>query len=427
MSGGGRALFRPALALGLAALLIWQPLASTGALALVGGGTGANDKADVCAVDRAPILERKKQYDAVRRSRLGKSVGAGLEKGAGFFASAMLHHYLPGFGARTGGFGFGLLSRANLSEASQLSIPGVTVPAGAGVFGRRGLGQGDMRAAAAMAVVVAIAGTVEAYVKLKQQEANGDAVRMANSIDGDAANQIDVSRALASEETTLGNCRAREVAAYQGRLSSASNQSDRQALGRDRAALQNSIHKDVDLEGGVVNEQAGLAKTYTQGRAMSEGTSEAHVLGGQAPAYEARASTTPLKLPPADNKGGGSPAAAQAAPVWVTARASVLRADASARGQAVTRLAAGTEVKMDESRPAARGWYAVTVGNQAGFLMISEVTRGTPSGPRLAPPTNIREHNAAVIAARDQGPNRLNSLLTDVQAKQLMGGRVGKA
>src|SRR5580693_5176416 len=56
-------------------------------------GFGGNDKNDACAAERAPILERKRQYDALRRSQIASAVGEGVKKGAMFFAGAMLNKY----------------------------------------------------------------------------------------------------------------------------------------------------------------------------------------------------------------------------------------------------------------------------------------------------------------------------------------------
>jgi hypothetical protein len=422
----GGVLRRLALGAGLAASLALQLSGGPGAIALpLGGGPR---QADPCAAERAPIVERQKQYEAVRRSHIGQALGAGIKKGAMFFGAQMLNRYIPGLANGTVAQGLGLLSPSSLDEAGKLEIPGVTTPAGAGVFGRANLGGGDTRSIAAVAVVVAIVGTVDAYVQLKEQEAGGDARRLATSIDDDAARQIAVNQAIASEEAALSACRAREVADYQSRLSGASNADDRRAVARDRTALQGSIKKDVDLTGGVVDQQAGLAKTYTQGRAMAEGKSEADVLGGQAPAYETVASTTPLELPPPAS--GAAPITPVAepppppppAPVWTAARAVVVHAGASLKSAAVAHLAAGAHVDVQEEVKAPAGWTAVEAGGKQGYVRTASLAKtvppAAPAAPTLAPPSNIREHNRAVIAARDEGPNRLKSLLTDVEAKR---------
>jgi uncharacterized protein YgiM (DUF1202 family) len=410
---------RLALAAGLVAALVLEMQSPAVGTGLVGGGGG---QIDPCAAERAPILERQKQYEAVRRSKLSAALGAGLKKGAMFFAGQMVNRYLPTLGGTAPATGIPvltLLNPANLAEAGKLEIPGVTTPAGAGAFGGAIAGSSDTRAMAAMAVVVAIVGTVEAYVQLKEQEAAGDTIRLATSIDEDAGRQIEVNHAIAAEEAALSACRTRQAADYKGRLSAASNADDRHALARDKTALQASIKKDVDLTGGVVDQQAGLAKTYTQGRAMAEGKSEADVLGGQAPAYAAAASTTPLKLPPPPNGKPVQPTAPPPplpSPTWNTTQAATLRAAPNTKARVVANVDAGARVEVAADAQDNAGWTPVTVAGKAGYLRTSGLKKTTPTGPTLAAPSNIREHNRAVLAARDEGPNRLKTLLTDVQA-----------
>jgi hypothetical protein len=412
---------RLALVAGLVAALILQMQNPAGSAGLVGGRGGA---VDPCAAERAPILERQKQYEAVKRSKLGAALGAGLKKGAVFFAGQMMNRYLPTLGGTPAGSvgGIGILTMlnpANLAEAGKLNIPGVTTPAGTGAFGTAIGGSGDTRALAAMAVVVAVIGTVEAYVQLKQQEAAGDNMRLATSIDEDAGRQVEVNHAIAAEEAALSACRARQAADYKGRLSVASNADDRRTLARDKTALQTSLKQDVDLTGGVVDQQAGLAKTYTQGRAMAEGKSEADVLGGQAPAYAATASTAPLKLPPPPAGKPVQPAAPPPPPpppTWNVVQAATLRAAPSAKGKAVASLDAGAQIVVAADAKDVAGWTPVTAAGKAGYVRTANLKKTVPTGPTLAPPSNIREHNRAVLAARDEGPNRLKTLLTDVQA-----------
>ena len=417
--------------IGVAALLLGQWQGAASALGLAGGG-GAK-QADVCAVERAPIVERQKQYEAIHKSHLGSALAAGLKAGAIFAAGQVLGHYLPGgFGVGRGGGGSGLgggfsfFNPGNLGEASKLSIPGIT--SGGGVFGG-----GDARAMAALAVVVAVVSTVEAYAQLKEEEAGGDNIRLATSIDDDARRQAEVTRSLAADEAALNACRARQVSDVKVKLSSAGNDQDRHAAARDRSALQSAIKSDIDLTGGVVEQQASLAKTYTQSRAMSEGKSEAEVLGGQAPAYAASASTTKLKLPPPPKAGAAAAPTANSAPLkrgggvmttpsappppaWTAARATVVRAVPEIKGRSVASLAAGARVEVVENAGAPAGWSQVTVAGSTGYVRtVALLKAAPPAGPRLAPPSNIRDHNRAVIAARDQGPNRLKTLLTDVQ------------
>ena len=425
------------LAAGAVAVLAGQ-MQNVAALGLPGGG--GSQKADACAAERAPIIERQKQYQAIHHSHLGAALTAGLKVGATFAAGQMLGHYLPGMpfghgGGGGGGSGFSFFNPANLSEAGSLNIPGVTTAAGGGVFGGGNLGSGDVRAMAAMAVIVAVVSTVEAYAQLKEEEAGGDNIRLATSIDDDARRQVDVSRAIASEEAALDACRARQVSDYKVKLSSASNDQDRHAVARDRTALAGAIKSDVDLTGAVVDQQASLAKTYTQSRAMSENKSEADVLGGQAPAYAATASTTPLKLPPPKGaapstttaakagaplkRGGGTLAptlAPSPPPTWTTARALTVRSMADTTSRSVGSVAGGAPVEVVDNSGAPAGWSMIRAAKVSGYVRTASLVKSAaPAGPRLAPPSNIREHNRAVLTARDQGPNRLKTLLTDVQ------------
>jgi hypothetical protein len=424
--------------------MVSSTMVNTTAMAALPGFGGGNDKNDACAAERAPLLERKKQYDALRRSQIASALGEGLKKGAAFFAGAMLNKYglggltgqsggsapqpaamsgFAGIGGASGIAGFGgmgaLLSGANLAAARNLQIPGVTTSAtGGALIGGAG---GDTRAIAAVAVVVAIAGTVEAYVQLKAAAANGDRNRLARSIDDDAGLQIGVSQAIDAEEKALADCRARQVADLKTHLASASNDSDRRAATRRRTGLEGSIKQDVDLTGGVVGQQTTLAKTFTQGRAMSENKSEADILGGQAPAYVDKASTTPLQLPAAavnpntvtavSNNGPPPP---PPPPSYTVARAATARGAPNLKAKAVKSLAVGTKVQAVRD-PAGAVWVLLDLGDGSqGFVRAAELTR--IKTPALAAPNNIREHNKDVLAARDDGPNRLTSLLTDVQA-----------
>jgi len=422
-----------------------------------GGGRGGDS--DVCAAERAPILERQRQYQALKRSRVAKAAGEGLKKGAGFFAGAMLSRYAGGGGGSSGGGGGlgalasglpfgglpfgggkskaapspapggmagGFLNAGVLSEASGFSIPGVTVGAG-GSRMASGLG-GDTKAIAAVAVIVAIAGTVEAYVRLKEAEANGDRARMVRSIEDDAGRQIPVSRAIAQEEAALAACLQAQVIDVDQHLASASNTSDR----RQRASLIKAIHRDVDLTEDVCDQQATLAKTYTQGRAMTEGRSESDVLGGQAPAYADKASTDRLRMPDAPDakvqkvstKAAPAP---PPPPTYSASRATVIRAAPNAKARALSSVAAGTVVPVRDFT----GDTWVTVETSTGgvgyvladHLAVSDGATATATprgggggGGRFAAPSNVREHNKAVIQARDQGPNRLKSLLTNIEA-----------
>lgn len=381
------------------------------------GGQVSKDNS-VCAAERAPLLERKKQYDQIRRTRIAKAAGEGIKKGATFFAGAMLSRYgLPGVSSSGGSAGNvvagagagGMLGGVLLSDANGLSIPGVTIGAAGGALGGMGA---DAKTIAAVSVVVAIAGTVEAYVRLKQQEAGGDRYRMARAIDGDARLQIDVSRAIAAEQAALSACLARQITDLQTHLASASNDQDRRSASQRRSQLTRTLKSDVELTSNVTDQQATLAKTFTQGRAMTENRSEAEILGGQAPAYAERADDKRLDLPPMEGTqpAGQQPAVQQV--TYVAARPTDARAQPNAKSKSLAKLTQGQELQVKE---ATRGdWTAVAVGSQTGYVRASDITRTT--GPQFVAASNIREHNRAVIQAREQGPNRLKSLMTTMQS-----------
>jgi hypothetical protein len=402
---------------------------------------GRGDDKGVCAAERAPILERQRQYQALRRTRIAKAAGEGLKKGAGFFAGAMLSRYgfggggggsggLPfglgsagektaAAGPAAGGTGSGFLNGAVLGEAAGLAIPGVTLGSGRGL-------SNDTKAIAAVAVVVAIVGSVEAYVRLKEEEANGDRYRMARSIEDDAGLQIPVSRAIAQEEAALAACMQRQITDVNAHLASASNSQDRRGGDRERISLIKAIKSDVDLTDDICNQQATLAKTFTQGRAMTEGRSEAEVLGAQTPSYAASAATTRLQMPaPGDAKlqkasTAPEPTAPLPAPVYMANRAAVAHAAPDAKSKVVGKLNKGAVVAVTDAP--AGPWATVQTAGGVGYVLRAYLTVRTEKAtaasrePTFAPPANVREHNRAVIEARDQGPNRLKSLLTTVQA-----------
>ncbi len=80
----------------------------------------------------------------------------------------------------------------------------------------------------------------------------------------------------------LVECRSAQLMDINTRLASASNDKDRKAITRERTELSSALKTDVDLTGGVVDQPTNMAKTFTQGRAVTDGSSEADVLGGRA-------------------------------------------------------------------------------------------------------------------------------------------------
>jgi hypothetical protein len=434
---------------------------------------------DACATERAPLVKLDGDYKELRHSKMSQAIGEGIKQGGIFLAKGVMNGNIPLPGSHSsGGFGssFGGLNplgavaglaaqqaaqqqaQANgqappqqsasmafgqdmLSGALNLNVPGI-----GGGYG------GDAKAYAALAVLVAIVATAEAYAQLKEQEAGGDLRKASYNIDQDAARQLAVSREIADSGSALVECRSRQLNDINTRLASASNDKDRKAIKRERTELQGALKKDIDLTGGVVDQHVGMAKTFTQGRAMTDGTSEADVLGGQTPAYATAANTSRLSMPKKGG-GGGAPAgqqqqaAAPAAPPpsLVAIKAATVRAAPVASAAVLMSFPAGREVKPKTAQ-AEGGWWEIDVGGQPGYVRASELGppgsapvqvatagppgkgpkgKGPPPGhgppappPAPAGPSNIRAYNQSVIAARDNGKGRLSSLMTDIQTSQ---------
>ena len=439
------------------------------------GGKGGSDALNVCANERAPLVKLETDYKELKRSKMSAALGEGLKQGAGVLVKGVMSGGIPmpggrgggGFGGALGGVG-GLMGAAAgmaqqrqsasagqpaassgqlfgqdlLSGASGLQIPGIS----GGSFG----GGDSMKAYAALAVLVAIVATAEAYAQLKEQEAGGDLKKASFNIDQDAARQLAVSREIVTGGNALVDCRSHQLTDINTRLAGASNDKDRKAIRKERTDLTSALKKDIDLTGGVVEQHAGMAKTFTQGRAMTDGSSEADVLGGQAPAYASAPATTRLSMPV---KGGGDSMAppqmraqqtqAAAAPALIALKATVVRAAPVASADVLMNFPAGREVKPKAAQ-ADGGWWEIDVAGQSGYVRAADL--GPPGSPlqtaaappakgkaaagrqtaKAAPPpppavqgpTNIRAYNQTVIAARDQGKGRLSSLMTDIQTSQ---------
>ncbi len=431
---------------------------------------GKDDILNACATQRAPLVKLDTDYKELKRSKMGAAIGEGLKQGAMVMAKGVMSGGIPvggrgggGFGGALGGVG-GLMGAATsmaaqqqqrqaapasaqtamfgqdlLSGASGLYVPGISAGYGGG---------GDAKAYAALAVLVAIVATAEAYAQLKEQEAGGDLRKASYNIDQDAARQLTVSREIVNDGNALVECRSAQLTDINNRLAGATNDKDRKAIRKERTDLTSALKKDIDLTGGVVDQHVGMAKTFTQGRAMTDGSSEADVLGGQAPAYAPAAATTRLAMPKAGAapQGGQQQAAAPAAPAppMVALRATVVRSAPVASADVLMNFPAGREVKPKTAQ-ADGGWWEIDVAGQSGYIRAADL--GPPGsapvqtasaapakgkGGRAAPaakappppppavqgPTNIRTYNQTVIAARDQGKGRLSSLMTDIQTSQ---------
>lgn len=440
-------------------------------------GKGGKDAIlNACAPQREPLQKLDKEYADLKKSKMGAAIGEGLKSGAMVLAKGVAS---GGFGRGGGGFGGGGLGgmgslmgavggMAMQSAAQQQAGGGQAAPSGASLmfgqdmlsgamglnvpgvssYGGFGGGGGDnMKAYAALAVLVAIVATADAYAKLKEQEAGGDLRKASFNIDQDAGRQLAVSRQIADSGSALVECRAAQLTDINTRLAGASNDKDRKAIRRERTDLTNALKKDIDLTGGVVDQHTGMAKTFTQGRAMTDGTSEADVLGNQAPAYAPAPSVQKLSMPkagaaPAGQAQAAAPAAAPP-PALVTVRAAVVRSAPVASAAAVKSLPVGSALQAKASQ-ADGGWWEVEVGGETGYVRAAEVgppgsapaapvqtaAKGSAKGrsaaaarapaapPAVAGPSNIRAYNQSVIAARDNGKGRLSSLMTDIQSAQ---------
>jgi hypothetical protein len=442
-------------------------------------GKGGKDAVlNACAAQRAPLQKLDKEYDDLKKSKMSAAIGEGLKTGAMVLAKGVAS---GGFGRGGGGFGSGfggglggmgnlmgavggmamqsaaqqqagggqapsggaslMFGQDMLTGAMGLNVPGVS---GYGGFG--GSGGDSMKAYAALAVLVAIVATADAYAKLKEQEAGGDLKKASFNIDQDAGRQLAVSRSIADNGAALVECRSAQLTDINNRLATASNDKDRKAIRRERTELTSALKKDIDLTGGVVEQHTGMAKTFTQGRAMTDGTSEAEVLGSQAPAYAAAPAVTKLSMPKGSGAGapGEAPSAAPAAapPALVTVKAAVVRSAPVASAAPVKSLPVGSALQAKVAA-ADGGWWEVDVGGQTGYVRASEVgppgsapaapvqtaakggARGKGAAARPAPPppapvgpSNIRAYNQSVIAARDNGKGRLATLMTDIQTAE---------
>jgi len=434
---------------------------------------------NACEAQRAPLLKLDKEYDDLKRSKMSAAIGEGLKSGAMVLAKGVMSGGVPGMGGRGGGGGgFGgmggimgavggmAMQSAAQKQAQQAGAPapntanlmfgqdmlsgamGLNVPGVSGYGGFAGGGD-NMKAYAALAVLVAIVATADAYAKLKEQEAGGDLRKASFNIDQDAGRQLEVSRQIADNGGALVECRAAQLTDINTRLASASTDKDRKAIRRERTDLLGALKKDIDVTGEVVEQHTGMAKTFTQGRAMTDGASEAEVLGDQTPAYAPAASVQKLSMPKAGaqqpqvqqvNNAAPPPAAAAAA--LVTLRATVVRSAPVASADSMMNLPVGREVKPKTAQ-ADGGWWEIDVAGAPGYIRAADLGppgsapaptqtaakggKGKGPPPKAAPPpptpavvgpTNIRAYNQSVIAARDNGKGRLSSLMTDIQSAQ---------
>lgn len=425
---------------------------------------------NACATQRAPLQKLDKEYTDLKKSKMSAAIGEGLKTGAMVLGKAVMSGGIPlGGGGGGGGFGgmgnlMGAVSGMAMQSAAQQPAQGGAAPATAsmlfgqdmlsgamglnvpGVSGYGFSGGDNVKAYAALAVLVAIVATAEAYAKLKEQEAGGDLKKASFNIDQDAGRQLAVSRSIADSGEALVECRSAQLSDINTRLASASNDKDRKAIKRERTELSIALKKDVDLTGGVVDQHTNMAKTFTQGRAMTDGSSEADVLGGQAPAYAPAASVTKVSMPksvaPAQGQGqAASPPPAAAPPALVAVKPAVIRTAPVASAAPLRTLPVGSPLQA-KTGASDGGWWEVEVDGQTGYVRAAEVgppgsapaapvqvaakggakgkaaAKAPPPPPAPVGPTNIRAYNQSVIAARDNGKGRLSTLMTDIQAAE---------
>lgn len=404
-----------------------------------------------CETQRAPLVARQKEYEDLKRARLGQAMAAGAKAGAGVLLNGALAGMtgglsmlrpgglgasIPGMGGGAGGAAGSGEGAAMLSQALSMNIPGLTsgggmTGAGAGANGT-GANEGAdySKALIAVSLITAVAGTIDAYMKIKQEQFNNDARRMAISIDGDAGTQTPVAAQMTTQVAALADCRQKQVADLTLHLSSASNDKDRKQLDHRKSGLQTALKTDLDLSDDLVGQQAKLDKTFIQGRAMAEGKSEADILGGQPPAYGGVASQVKLSMPAPPK----TAAAAGPAPVaLVTTRSTAVRSAPNVKASIMLNFPAGRTLTPKSKAAEDAAWWQVDIGGTPGFIRgvdLAEANSAMGAGktkgaaaPQLAPPNNIRSLNRQVLAAKTNGVDRLKTLSTEVQTSRLEPGR----
>ncbi len=257
--------------------------------------------------------------------------------------------------------------------------------------------------------------SVATYVALKSDGIN-DRRSLALAVDNDARGQLGAGRTTVQSARALTACRQRQIAEYQARAASAANP---KSLAREKADIADAVRQDIVLTDKVIGRQADLAKTFTQARAMAEGSTETQVLGGQTAAFQSTTATTQQQLP------AGSPLANQPPPprpvqatrsVVTTLKATPVRAAPSAKAKVLATLPARQEVTPGEAPPSP-GWTPVMVEGRMGYVRAVNLSGARAVAPppanALATAENVREYNKVVLEARDEGPDRMRSLLTN--------------
>lgn len=380
---------------------------ATPSYAAFSGFAGTDGKAtlEACAAERTPLLERQKQYAALRRERLSTAALAGAKV---LVSSGALGMVLTG-GAS------GILSKALAARATG---------------GDGGSKAADYaKAVQAISVIVAVGGAVDAYMKVKQEQFDNDPRRISQSIDTDAGLQVSISEQTAKEMGALADCRASQVADYRGRLAAAANDRERKDVARGQAGLKSALKSDIELTEDLAGQQATMLKTFAQGRAMAEGKSEADILESDTPAYGGEVSKAVMKMPEA--VGGGSPPVVMAS--YVTVRATGARSAPDSKAAVIMNLPAGRTVMPKGHAAADASWWEVDVAGTPGFIRGADLadpsaapaakgkarTAAKPAPPPPQPPNNVRTLNRQILDAKAGGAERLKALSVDVQAALL--------
>jgi hypothetical protein len=388
------------------------------------GFTSGDSKAilHACATERAPLIDRQKQYAALKREKMTAAAVAGAKVGAKVLLSSGL------IGMVLGGGTVGILSKA-LSMRS------------GGAANSKQQDDADMaHAFQAISVVVAIGGAVNEYVKVKQQQFNNDARQISKSIDADAGLQISVSEQTAKEMIALADCRTSQVADYNARLTAAASDKERKEIAKGLGGLKAALKSDIEVTEDVAAQQATMVKTFALARAMADAKSEADILEADAPAAGGEASHVVMQLPPIEAPPGQQ---AAAAPVvvkasYVTVRATKAMAAPDPRAGVVMNFPAGRLVTPKGRAAGDATWWEIEVAGTPGFIKGADLAEpgappatptaaakpppkgrapakgAAPPPPPPPPPNPVRDLNRQVLAAKTNGLDRLKALNTDL-------------
>src|SRR5687767_4031869 len=72
------------------------------------GKSGKDAILNACETQRAPLVKLDKEYDDLKKSKMGAAIGEGLKTGAMVLAKGVMSGGMGGLGGRGGGFGGGM-------------------------------------------------------------------------------------------------------------------------------------------------------------------------------------------------------------------------------------------------------------------------------------------------------------------------------